>query len=128
MAKKTPEKSKSVRAVEARNLKTAKRAAAICDEKRAEDILVLDLRKVCDFTDYFVIATASSGPQMRGISREMERALRDDGAKLLSKNGADDGKWSVLDFGDVVVHLFDQESRDFYQLEMLWGDAKRVKL
>jgi len=112
---------------ETRNLDLARRIAAICDEKRAEDLLIMDMRPVCDFTDFFVVATAESLPQMKAIARDVEKALKEERAHQLGRNGLDEGKWVLLDYGDVVLHLFDHETRDFYQLENLWGDAPKIK-
>lgn len=113
--------------VEKRNLALARIVARVCDEKRAEDILLLDLRRVCDFADFFVIATAVSGPQMKAIARDTEKSMKTERASLLARDGLDSGKWVLLDYGDVVVHLFSPQTREFYQLEHLWGDAERVE-
>ena len=112
--------------VEKRSLALATHAALLCHEKRATDIMLLDLRSVCGYTDFFVIATSTSAPQMKGISREVEKAMKEQKAHLLSREGIGVGGWSLLDYGDVVVHLFDEATREFYQLEHLWGDAKVV--
>jgi ribosome-associated protein len=119
-------KTATLKAAEKRNETLAARAARECAEKRAENVIVLDLRKICDYTDFFVIATASSSPQMKGIIREIERVMAEEKCRVLSRNGITEGKWALLDCGDVMVHLFSAECREFYQLETLWGDARKI--
>jgi ribosome-associated protein len=109
-----------------RSLELARQAARICDEKRAEEIVILDLQQICDFTDFFVIATATSGPQMKGLVRALEKALKAMQAPLLNRDGSGTSRWALLYYGDTVVHIFDAEAREFYQLEHLWGDAPRL--
>ncbi len=118
--------NRSPQAVERANRQTAKEIAKICRAGRAENILILDLRRLCDFTDYFVIASGTSSVQLRGIAEEIRRAMRARNWHLLADSGAVSDKWFLLDYGDVVVHLFDPAARAFYALEDLWGDAKRV--
>ena len=121
-------RKRSQATIERRNRDLARLAAGICHESRAENVIVLDMRGICDFTDYFVIATGTSAAQLRGIASEIEKHLREKQSRLLSQDGQDAGKWILLDYGDVVVHLFDADTRDFYRLEDLWGDAKKVRL
>ncbi len=102
----------------------AARAAA---EKQGERIAVLDVRELIVITDYFVIASASSERQARTIVDEVERSLRGLGVKPLRREGESEGIWVLLDYVDVVVHVFREEERDFYDLERLWGDAPRVE-
>jgi ribosome-associated protein len=91
--------------------------------------VVLDLRGLCDFTDYFVIAHGSSSRQVSAIAEAIEDRLReDDGLKPKHVEGRRVGDWILLDFIDVVVHVFLEERRAFYGLERLWGDAPRVSL
>jgi len=101
-------------------------AARAAHDRRAEDILVLDVRAVCDFADYFVIAEAPTSVRLRGVSDGVEKALHAAGARRLNRHGRDTG-WILLDYGDVVVHLFDSAARAHYQLESLWADAPVVK-
>ena len=121
-------RKRSQATIERRNRDLARLAAGICHESRAENVIVLDMRGICDFTDYFVIASGTSAAQLRGIASEIEKHLREKQSRLLSQDGQDAGKWILLDYGDVVVHLFDADTRDFYRLEDLWGDAKKVRL
>jgi len=100
-------------------------AARAAYNQRADDIIVLDVRAVCDFADYFVIAEAPTSARLRGVSDGIEKALHAAGARRLNRHGRDTG-WILLDYGDVVVHLFDATARSHYQLESLWGDAPAV--
>jgi ribosome-associated protein len=101
-------------------------AARAADEKKARDILVYDLRGLSDVTDYFVIATAQSRLQSRAIIGDIERQLKDRGIMKLGQEGTAGGQWVLLDYTDVVIHIFSPELRDFYNIEALWGDAKAV--
>jgi ribosome-associated protein len=102
----------------------AARAAA---EKQGERIVVLDVRELIVITDYFVIASASSERQARTITEEVERSLRGLGVKPLRREGESEGIWILLDYVDIVVHVFREEERDFYDLERLWRDAPVVE-
>src|SRR6476661_10669135 len=101
-------------------------AAARAAEKQGERIVVLDVRELIVITDYFVIASAASERQARTIVDEVERSLRDLGVKPLRREGQSEGTWILLDYVDVVVHVFREEERDFYDLERLWRDAPTV--
>jgi ribosome-associated protein len=101
----------------------AARAAA---EKQGERIVVLDVRELIVITDYFVIVSAGSERQARTIVEEVERSLRDLGVKPLRREGESEGIWVLLDYVDVVVHVFREAERDFYDLERLWGDAPTI--
>jgi ribosome-associated protein len=100
--------------------------AQAADAQKATDVVILDVHRLCNFTDSFVIATCDSGPQLRAAAGKIEEALRDADEKPFASAGYETGSWVVLDCGDVVVHLLSQETRDYYQLEALWNDAKRV--
>jgi len=95
-------------------------------EKKARDIVVLDLGKVNDFTDFFVICTAEAKTQMRAIGKYVEEQMRANNNALLHMDGYQGTSWVVLDFGDVVVHIMSHEAREYYDLEKLWGDAKVI--
>ena len=103
----------------------AARAAA---EKQGERIAVLDVRELIVITDYFVIVSASSERQARTIVDEVERSLRGFGVKPLRREGESEGIWVLLDYVDVVVHIFHPTLRSFYQIERLWADAETVPL
>ncbi|MDR7556574.1 MAG: ribosome silencing factor [Armatimonadota bacterium] len=105
-------------------LTRARRAAAAADAKRAEDIVILDLRGQTLVTDYFVICTGTSRVQLRAIVDAIVEAL--DVPGLPMREGDEESQWVLLDYGDVVVHVFGPETRAFYRLERLWGDAPEV--
>jgi len=109
----------------------SKKLALLCrelaDNKKAEDIVVLDVRKVSSVTDYFVIATGASHPHLRAIVEEISSRLRDEHDLRPSRTeGHTGGNWVVMDYFDVIVHVMHTETRKHYDLEGLWGDAKPV--
>jgi ribosome-associated protein len=109
----------------------SKKLALLCrelaDNKKAEDIAVLDVRKLSSVTDYFVIATGTSNPHLRAIVEEISSKLREDHDLRPSRSeGLSSGSWVVLDYFDVIVHVMHTETRKHYDLESLWGDAKAV--
>ena len=98
-------------------------------EKKAEDIIAIDVADLLVVTDYFVICTGRSDRQVRTIADEIEDVLRDRvGIKSIGREGDEDGRWVLVDFVDVVVHIFQPEDREFYRLEKLWSDAPRLEL
>jgi len=104
-------------------------AAEAASDKKAEDIVVLDVAEILVITAYFVIATGASDRQVRSIADEVEDQLREKaGMKPIGREGEREGKWVLLDFGDLVVHVFQPDEREFYRLERLWADAPRVAL
>jgi ribosome-associated protein len=110
----------------------SRKLALLCrefaDNKKAEDIVVLDVRKISSVTDYFVIASGTSEPHLRAIVEEITGKLRDeDGLRPRAVDGTAHGAWVVLDYFDVIVHVMRQDVRERYDLEGLWGDAKQVK-
>ena len=101
----------------------------LADNKKAEDIAILDVRKVSSVTDYFVIASGTSEPHLRAIVDEIRDKLRDDHEiRPKAIDGTLQTAWVVLDFFDVIVHVMRTDVRERYDLETLWGDAPRVKL
>ncbi|HZE57267.1 MAG TPA: ribosome silencing factor [Chthoniobacterales bacterium] len=105
----------------------AKACASYADDKKAEDIVVLDLQGISSFTDYFVICSGTSEPHLKAIAGEIEERLRDEhGIRAVSVDGFPASQWIVLDYLQVIVHVFRREKREFYSLEDLWGDAPRV--
>jgi ribosome-associated protein len=109
----------------------AKKLALLCrelaDNKKAENLLVLDVRKLSSVTDYFVIVSGSSSPHLRAIVKEISDKLRDEHElRPRALDGNLDGDWVVLDYFDVIVHVMRTEVRERYDLEGLWGDAPRV--
>jgi ribosome-associated protein len=102
-------------------------AARVAEENRGRDIVILDMRELTPVFDYFVLATGSSVRQLHAISDEIELVVRNTlGDRKLGLEGYTEGGWVLIDFGDVVVHLFDDKSREYYGLEDLWSDARRV--
>jgi len=102
-------------------------AARIAEDNNADDIVVLDLRGISPVTDYFVIATGTSSPQMRAICEQVSEYGRGVGQRPWHSAGAEGGQWAVLDFVDVVVHIFGPSHRRYYDLELIWGSAPRVR-
>ncbi len=108
-------------------LDRALRAAQVADDNRGRDIVILDLREITPVFDYFVIASGTSRRQLHAISEEIDHALEDDlGDKRMGIEGYQESRWILLDYGDVVIHLFEPEVRKYYAIEQLWGHAKRV--
>jgi ribosome-associated protein len=105
----------------------AQAAARIAQERHCTDIVVLDLRGMSPATDYFVIATGTSERQRRTVADEVSQLARERKMYRFGRAGYEQGRWILVDFVDVVIHLFDPEYREFYDLELLWGDAEKVK-
>lgn len=101
-------------------------AAKVAADNKGKDILVLDLRGLTPMFDYFVLSTGSSRRQVHTIVEETDAALRNVGDTRMSVEGYDTSKWIVQDYGDVLTHTFDPDTRDYYKLEELWADAKRI--
>jgi ribosome-associated protein len=101
-------------------------AAHAIEEMRGQDVVVLDLTKITPIADYFVIATGTSGRQMRAAAGDVHRLLKASGSSRIGLEGEGSNSWILQDFGDIVVHLFTAEAREAYDLENLWGDAPRV--
>ena len=98
-------------------------AARAASDKQAEDIVVLDVSEIIVITDYFVLCTASSSRQVKTVIEAVEERVRTLGARPLRREGESDAGWWLLDYVDVVVHVFGTEERDYYDLERLWRDA-----
>ncbi len=103
-------------------------AVKVALERHCTDIIVLDLRGKSPATDYFVIATGTSNRQMRTVADEINDIAKEQGISLFGLAGYEQAKWILLDYVDVVVHIFDTQFREYYDLELLWGDAKRLKV
>ncbi|MHC4570341.1 MAG: ribosome silencing factor [Planctomycetota bacterium] len=101
-------------------------AAKLAGERHCTDIVVMDLTGVSPATDYFVIATGTSDRQMRALTDEICQDAKKQGVQRFGRAGYEQARWILLDFVDVVIHLFDAEYRDYYDLELLWGDAERL--
>jgi ribosome-associated protein len=114
------------RLLDKRNRKLAILAAFAMHERRAEDVLILDIRLLADYADYFVIGSADSLARLRGVVRRVEEVMAKQGAIRLNRAERDSG-WALADYGDILIHVFEREARNFYRLEELWGDAPQVK-
>ena len=101
----------------------SKKIADLIFNKKGYDVRILDLRKVATFSDFFVICSADSDTQVKAISDEIDNNLRDQGIKCWHKEGLTALSWVLMDYVDVVVHIFKKEVREFYNIEKLWGDA-----
>jgi ribosome-associated protein len=93
---------------------------------KAQDVVLLDVRGLSSFADYFVICGARSTRQAQGIADHLEEGLREHGVKPLGVEGRREGHWILIDYGDVVVHIFHETTRRFYDLESLWSEAERL--
>ena len=112
---------------QSRSLERAIAAARVADLNRGRDITIIDLRELTPVFDYFVLITGSSRRQLHSISEEIDQVLRKDfNDRRLGIEGYAESRWILLDFGDVVIHLFDDETRAYYDLEHLWAGAKKV--
>ncbi len=103
-------------------------AAKLALSRNSENVVVLDLKGKSPATDYFVIATGTSNRQMRTVADEISELGRGMDFPRFGRAGYEQGRWILLDYVDVVVHIFDTEYRDYYDLEMLWGDAERLTI
>ena len=116
----------SVRPAE-KGLQRALAAARVAEENRGRDIVILDMRGLTDLFDFFVLASGTSRRQLHAMSEEIDHALEQQMSdRRLGIEGYEESRWILLDYGDVVIHLFDAETRSYYALEELWGQAKRV--
>ena len=103
-------------------------SAKLAEGRHCSDIVVLDLRGMSPATDYFVIATGTSDRQMRTVADEICQEARNRKMMRFGRAGYEQGRWILLDYIDIVVHIFDEQYRDYYDLELLWGDAERLKI
>ena len=103
-------------------------AAQLADGRHCSDIVVLDLTGISPATDYFVIATGTSNRQMRTVADEICEDAKKRGLHRFGRAGYEQARWILLDFIDVVIHIFDREYREYYDLELLWGDAKKLTI
>jgi ribosome-associated protein len=95
-------------------------------DKKAEEITVLDVRDLTSFTDYFIVCTGESEPQLRTIAKNIEEKMTTTGVKPHHLEGKSEHGWILMDYDDFVVHIFSRDKRTFYDLERLWGDAPRL--
>ena len=107
-------------------LEVAKKTVEAAGDKQASDIVLLDARGVCSFADYFVICSGNSPRQLQSIYDEVEHILKKEGVLPHHYEGTMDSGWMLLDYGDVIVHIFAPVEREFYQLEKMWSEATPV--
>jgi ribosome-associated protein len=104
----------------------SRECAKLLDEKKSEDIVLLDLRSVNSYLDYFLIATGNSQMHCRSLYRELSKYM--DSVNIRERNKPDlNSEWIVVDYNELIVHIFTSEMRDYYQLEKLWGDADKIQ-
>ena len=106
----------------------ANNIAELIFNKKGYNVKILDLKEVATFTDYFVICSADSDTQVKAIADEIDKSLRDSGLKSWHKEGYRALNWVLIDYVDVVVHVFKKDMREFYNLEKLWGDAPVIEI
>ena len=104
----------------------ARAAVDAASDKKASDVLLLDIREITTIADYFVICTGNNARQIQAVAEAITDALREQKARLLNREGVAETGWLLLDFGDVIVHIFSPKEREYYHLERLWNDAKTV--
>jgi ribosome-associated protein len=109
-----------------RGLERALLAARTAEENRGTNIAILDMRQLTSMFDFFVIVTGTSRRQLHAVSEEIDRVMEELGDRRMGIEGYEESRWILLDYGDIVVHLFEPETRDYYALEQLWGHAKRI--
>jgi ribosome-associated protein len=109
-------------------LAAAQRAAQIAIDNKAKDVVLLDLRGLTDMTDFFLIASGTSDTHVRSIGEHLMTELKKDGWPAHHVEGLEKGRWALLDFVDIVAHVFHPTLRNFYQLERLWADAEQIPL
>jgi ribosome-associated protein len=110
------------------SLAAARLSAEAADSKKAFDILILDLRTLTSIADYFVLCSGNSTTQVGAISDGVEESLAKAGIHASHVEGGPRAQWLLIDYGDVVVHIFEEQTRAYYSLEKLWGDAPRIPL
>lgn len=107
-------------------LERATMCARVAAENKAKNIVVLDMRDITPLYDYFILTTGASRRQIHTIAEEVDAAMHAEGERRLGIEGYESARWVVQDYGNIVVHVFDAETRDYFGLEDLWADAKRV--
>ena len=106
----------------------AKKIARLCFLKKATDVVLLDIRKLSDVTDFFILCSGDSDIQVRAIANSIIDSSEKIGLSVWHKEGLETGNWAIIDFVDVVVHVFQKQARSYYNLEKLWSDASKEKI
>jgi len=122
-AVRTPAKTKAAGSAEEQALELARRIVDLASDKKASDIVLLEIRELTTLADYFVIASGASERQLGAIADGIVEGLRDEGTKPIGREGGANAHWLLIDYGSVIVHIMAPPERDFYQLERLWADA-----
>lgn len=98
-------------------------------DKKAENVIILDMRTISSFTDFFVIVSGTSDPQLKAIASSIRGKVRDAiDLRPIAEDGIPGSQWVILDYGSVIIHIFNIEKRELYALETLWGDARRIEI
>ncbi len=111
-----------------KDLEVIKEVVAFLDNGKAEDIVVLDLRQHANIADYFIIATGANKPHLKALYDGLQRCYKDAGFKGYQRAGVPDSGWMIMDYNGVMVHVFERELREFYDLEQLWKDAPKLEV
>lgn len=104
----------------------AKAAAEICEEKKGREISIIDISEISVIADYFVIVTAENSRQVEALSDSLQDGMAKRGYRIRRAEGKPDSGWILLDFNDIIIHVFDKEQRFFYDLERIWSDGKKI--
>jgi len=96
--------------------------------RKVSDVVKIDISEKSSIADYFIICSGKSTTQVKALAEFLEEAVEKEGACALRKEGLEEGRWAILDFGDVIVHIFNDETRLFYHLEKLWGDGEKIEV
>lgn len=107
-------------------LEAARKAVEVASDRQASDVVLLDLRSLAAFTDFFVICSAGSGRQISAITKAVDEALHQDGIRLNHTEGVEGSGWVLMDYGAIIVHVFSPEQRDHYDLESAWSKAPQL--
>lgn len=114
--------------MEQKSIEMVKLAIEALEDKKAEDIKVIDISEVSVIADYFIIAGGSNKSQIQALCDNAEEKLGRAGFDLKQKEGYETANWALLDFGDIIVHIFDKENRLLYDLERIWRDGKQIEI
>jgi len=106
---------------------TTEKIYQLLDDKKAQDLIVLSVKQITTLADYFIIATGSSSTHVKALSEHIEKTLSEQGTFVKHKEGQAKSEWILLDYNDIVVHIFDRNNRDYYGLERTWNDAEIIE-
>jgi ribosome-associated protein len=119
---------KGIVTVDSKIKQRAVKAAQLALDKKANNVIVLDLKGLSSIADYFVICSGENRPQIRAIAESIDENFSKEKIEPLGKEGMDTGSWVLMDYGDMVIHIFDEETRAFYNLDKFWMDAKQISV